>query len=198
MSPVVAKPRFFGAPIQLRVIYALIASLLWFAMVGIADSLAGGYGQYLNWATGAVFAALVLLPYLPRLEGAYRLRALGLLLCGVLSYWSSITLFVWLGHPGIQRAAVPMGLAGVGGALIIGIGARLFVPLALRRRGWLMLMGAGLLGGIILGISFPASIGTAGTIDHKYWLPGHIAWQLLVCLALYYGSDRITPPRARP
>jgi hypothetical protein len=89
-------------------------------------------------------------------------------------------------------------LAGVGGALIIGIGVRLFVPLVLRRNGWLLLIGAGLLGGIILGISFPASIGPAGTIDHKYWLPGHITWQLLVCLALYYGSDPITPPRARP
>jgi hypothetical protein len=162
---------FFGAPIQLRVIYALIASLLWFAMVGVADSLANGYGQYLNWATGAVFAALVLLPYLPNLQGTYKLRAVALLFCGVLSYWSSITLFVWLGHPGLQGAAIPMGLAGVGGALIIGIGARLIVPLVLRWRGWLLLMGAGLLGGIVLGISFPASIGAAGTIDHKY-LPG--------------------------
>ena len=192
------KPRFFGAPIQLRVIYALISSLLWFATQQFAWPLAGGYAQYLNYGTGAVFAARVLLPYLPGLKGVHKSRALALLLCGVLSYWSAMSLLVRLGNLESPSAAIPMGLAGAGGALIIGISARLFVPLVLRRSGWFMLMGAGLLGGIVLGISYDAGGGAWG-LNYKYLLPGTIVWQLLVCLALYYGSEsRITPPRACP
>ena len=190
------KFQFFGAPIQLRVINALIASLLWWAAVGIVGLPSRYTGGHSGLVTGAVYGALVLLPYLPGLEGANKLRAVALLFCGVLSYWSSITLFVWLGNfgfPGtssnVPGALIPMGLAGVGGALVIGIGARLLVPLVLRRSGWLMLAGAGLLGGVVLGIGLPASIGPAGTIDYRYWLPGHVTWQLLVCLALYYGAE---------
>lgn len=191
------KFQFFGAPIQLRMVYALIASLLWWAAVGIVGLPSRYTGGHSGLVTGAVYSALVLLPYLPNLEGAHKLRALALLFCGVLSYWSSITLFVWLGNfgfPGVPTSmpgtVILMGLAGVNGALVIGIGTRLLVPLVLRRAGWLMLMAAGLVGGMILGISFLASIGLAGAIDYRYWLPGHVTWQLLVCLALYYGSER--------
>jgi len=187
-SVIAMKITFFGAPIQLRVVYALVASLLWWAIVESEEQTGLPF-----YGAGAVFAALVLVPFLPNLEGANKLRALALLLCGMLSYWSAVNLFVRMDNPG----AIAMGLSGVCGALIVGIGARLFVPLVLRWDGWLLLAGAGLLGGIVLQLGYDAGFGM-WTPDYEYWLPGHIAWEVLVCLALYYGSDRITPPRARP
>jgi hypothetical protein len=172
------KITFFGAPILLRVVYALIASLLWWAIVESGEPLGLPF-----YGTGAVFAALVLVPFLPNLEGANKLRALALLLCGMLSYWAAVNLLVRMDELG----AFAMGLAGVCGALIVGIGARLFVPLVLRWQAWLMLAGAGLLGGIVLQLGYDAGFGM-WTPDYEYWLPGHIAWEVLVCLALYYGS----------
>ena len=188
------KIGFFGAPIQLRVIYALIASLLWREISANADSLHLD-AQITFWVTGAVFSALVLVPYLPGLKGASLLRALALLLCGSLSYWTAVY-FAVDDDLNIQRnlpaffasSVIWIGIAGVIGALIVGIGARLFIPLALRWRGWLMLAGAGLLGGMILGISLDAGFSIWGPTNYDYWLPGHMAWQVLVCLALYYGS----------
>ena len=171
--------RFFGASIQLRVVYALIASLLWWAMVE-SERESMGLPFY---GTGAVFAALVLVPFLPNLEGANKLRALALLFCGMLSYWSAVNLLVRLDELG----AIAMGLSGVCGALIVGVGARLFVPLVLRWHGWLMLAGAGFLGGIVLHFGYDAGFGW--THHYEYWLPGHLAWEVLVCLALYYGSS---------
>jgi hypothetical protein len=192
--------RFFGAPIQLRVFYALISSLLWLALTEIADHLHGSTSRYLADSAGAVFAALVLVPYLPGLKGTFKLRALALLYCGFLSYAGAIKIFFWLADSEIfgrfsfeRNVLVSMAAAGAGGALIVGIGARLLVPLVLRWSGWLMLMAAGLLGGIVLSSNFHLREG-----DSVGLLPGHIAWQVLVCLALYYGSRRITPPRARP
>ncbi|MDH4260770.1 MAG: hypothetical protein OEW16_10790, partial [Gammaproteobacteria bacterium] len=89
--------RFFGAPIQLRVLYALISSLLWWAMVEGERFLINSLWGYVSDVTGAVYAALVLIPYLPGLNGNFKLRALALLLCGVLSYWSATNFFFWLG-----------------------------------------------------------------------------------------------------
>lgn len=200
MSPALAKPRFFGAPIQLRVFYALISSLLWLVLTEIEDYLRGSTLGYLGNSAGAVFAALVLVPYLPGLKGTFKLRALALLYCGFLSYAGAMDIFFWFSDPAylggfwrVPSVLISMAAAGVGGALIVGIGARLLVPLVLRWSGWLMLMAAGALGGIVLGSNFHAWMSGAVGL-----LPGHIAWQLLVCLALYYGSERITPPRARP
>ena len=203
------KITFFGAPIQLRVVYALIASLLWWA---VFEHAGGIYltDEHAYWVTGAAFSALVLVPYLPSLKGTLMLRALALLLCGAISYWAAVSFAIAdpiedLGLPTVFKSnellfgiARVFGIAGVVGALIVGIGARLFVPLALPWRGWLMLAGAGLLGGIVLGFSEDAAVGAWGKINYTYWLPGHLAWEVLVCLALYYGSDQITPPRARP
>lgn len=197
------KLGFLGAPIQLRVVYALIASVLWWAMFEIAVTIRGTNGEYLRWATGAVFSALVLIPYLPSLKGTFKLRAIALLFCGALSYWAAIraTNHIDLNHrffvPEILlsdqwRTLVTMyllGIAGVVGAVIIGIVARLLVPLVLRWIGCLGLMGAGFLGGLVVGFGISVDEGSGG-LNLFYFLPGHIAWQVLVCLALYYGSNR--------
>jgi len=173
------KFRFFGASIQLRVVYALIASLLWWAIVKSGEPLGLPF-----YGTGAVFAALVLVPFLPNLEGTNKLRALALLLCGMLSYWAAVNLLVRMDELG----AFAMGLAGVFGALIVGIGTRVFVPLVLRWHGWLLLAGAGFLGGVVLHFRYDAGFGM-WTHHYEYWLPGHLAWEVLVCLTLYYGSE---------
>ena len=60
-----------------------------------------------------------------------------------------------------------------------------------------MLVLAGCLGGVVLGIGFDAGFTMKNGVPNLYLLPGHITWQVLVCLALYYGSERITPPPAR-
>jgi len=195
------KFRFFGASVQWRVIFALVASLLWWAMVEAADSL--DVGVYLIWATGGVYAALVLVPYLPGIQGVKLLRAVSLVLIGVLSYWSALTFAADGAAPGIwmlDPQTVSMEIAGALGALIIGIGARLLIPLALRWQGWLLLVAAGLLGALAVNLGFDAAAGTPGGGSNLYLLPGHAVWQLLVCLALFYGSDQraITPSPALP
>jgi len=190
------KLRFFGASIQWRVIFALVASLLWWAMAEMSGSLVNG--AYLMWATGGVYSALVLVPYLPGIKGVFMLRAVALVFFGVLSYWSAQMFAADAAAPGIwmlDRQTVSMEIAGALGAVIIGIGARLLVPLALRWRGWFLLVGAGLLGALVLNFGFEAGAGRLGGITYLYWLPGHVTWQVLVCLALYYGSDRPAIPK---
>jgi len=161
------------------------------------DELLGSWEGSLFYVTGAVYAALVLLPYLPSLEGTFKLLALGLLFCGVLSYWLAVYLFGHLpdfvalkGQEAWLRDIYAFGITGVVGAVIVGTSARLLVPLALRWSGWLMLLGAGCLGGIVFSIGYNAKPTWHWGIDYVYWLPGHIAWQVLFCLALYYGSNR--------
>jgi hypothetical protein len=192
------KLRFFGASIQWRVIYALAASLLWWAIVELNQSWFGGRCPYPFYGTGAVYTALVLVPYLPDLRGLRWLRALALLLCGAFSYWSAVSLFdsSIIPMPDFVKGlsdglylSYPMGISGILGAAIVGIGARVFIPLALRWSGWLMLLGAGLLGGVALGFAASAGVGVDGNNSYGYWFPGHAAWQVLVCLALYYGSE---------
>ena len=190
------KLRFFGASIQWRVIFALLASLLWWAMAEISGSLVNG--AYLMWATGGVYSALVLVPYLPGIKGVFMPRAVALVFFGVLSYWSAQMFAADAAAPGIwmlDKQTVSMEIAGALGAVIIGIGARLLVPLALRWRGWFLLVGAGLLGAWVLNLGFEAGAGRLGGITYLYWLPGHVTWQVLVCLALYYGSDRPAIPK---
>jgi hypothetical protein len=192
------RPGFFGAGIRLRVVYALVASSLWWALVEFSNMPSSVLTTWsLFHATGAVFGALVLVPYLPDLKGTRKLRALALLLCGALSYWLAIFRFQegWLlaAQFPFDRSYLARGLgeAGILGALIVGIGARAIIPLSLRWSGWLMLVVAGGVGGLVLSTGFNAGISSAlGQYDYQYWLPGHIAWEVLVCVALFYGSRR--------
>ena len=133
------KLRFFGASIQWRVVYAFAASLLWWAMVELNQFWLGESWSYPFFGTGAVYAALVLVPYLPDLKRMRLLRALALLLCGAFSYWSAVSLFdsSILPIPGFVKGlsgglylSYPMGVSGILGAAIVGIGARLIIPLA--------------------------------------------------------------------
>jgi len=179
------KLRFFGASIQWRVVFALLASLVWWAMVEGGDLLGDSTISYSMYATGAVFAALVLLPYLPSLKGAFILRALLLLLCGALSYWSAMNLFFRLG----DSSRFMLEIAGIVGAVIVGIGARLLIPLVMRWYGWIMLVAAGCLGAIVLDVGIDLGFTMKDAVPTKYLVPGHVAWQVLVCLALYYGSE---------
>ncbi len=192
------KPPFFGASIQWRVVYALAASLLWWALVELNQFWLGDTWSYPFYGTGAVYTALVLVPYLPNVRGLNLVRAFALLLCGAFSYWMAVVFLAseWLSMPDFMRSmgdgiwfAYSMGIAGTLGAVIVGIGARLLVPLTLRWSGWLMLLGAGLLGGVALGLGVNAGISAGGRISYEHWLPGHVAWQVMVCLALYYGSE---------
>jgi hypothetical protein len=187
--------RFFGASIQARVVLALISALLWWALTEIEGVLTGPTPGFPTYATGAVYAALVLVPYLPGLKGTLKLRALALLICGALSYFLAIRIFIWA--PGILKEIGRLGFVGILAALIIGIGARFFIPLAIRLDGWLMLVGAGLVGGVVIGIGYGPGFSMANIMNYPHLLPGHIAWQVLVCLALYYGSNRDSEPQCQ-
>jgi hypothetical protein len=195
--------KFFGAGIRMRLACALLSSMLWYAMVEFSNQVSGVLTTWsLFHATGAVFGALVLVPYLADLQGAKKLRALLLLLCGVLSYGLAMYRFQagWIltsPFPS-DRAYLAMGLgeAGILGAMIVGIGARVAVPLSLRWYGWLMLAVAGCVGGLVLSTGYVAGIGhSLGEFNYVYWLPGHITWQVLVCVALFYGSTRYPDTR---
>jgi len=185
--------RFFGASIQARVVLALISALLWWALTEIEGVPTGSTPGFPTYATGAVYAAFVLVPYLPGLRGTLKLRALTLLACGALSYFLAIRVFIWA--PGILMEIGRMGFVGIVAALIIGIGARFIIPLDIRLDGWLMLVGAGLVGGVVVGIGYGPGFSTMSGMNGPFLLPGHVAWQVLVCLALYYGSNRNSEPQ---
>jgi hypothetical protein len=186
-----ASVRFFDAPIRWRVIYAMAAALSWWGMAELDQELRYPDWGPLFYATGGVFSALVLVPYLPNLQGVLKVRALALFACGVLSYWSAVETAVGLAVLPNDISGISVVIAGIAGAVIVGIGARLAVPHVLRWSGWLMLAMAGCIGGVV--VMFGLDEGFRhypSRVDYVYLLPGHVAWEVLVCLALYYGSER--------
>jgi hypothetical protein len=215
---------FFNPPLHFRVTYALIAGLAWWPIMEFAGWLGGSYGLwpwrdsivavggwFLTWATGGVFSAFVLLPYLDLRSSHLKLRGALLLLGGMLSYYfaanqSSEQFNVrWLfpfsdwvrDKPDDWELLYVNGrlvylicTAGVYGAAIIGLAARFVIPLKLSWYGWILVLVAGFVGGFLVAVGVDLDVDQYEGEQSVSWWPGHIAWELLVCLALYYGQPK--------
>ncbi len=124
---------------------------------------------------GIVFGALVLAPYVGSRQRIWRVLAL----CGtsVLIYFLAER-FVADGPLGYETIA-PFLVSGGGAALLVGLAVIVLAPQHFSWKLILLTLVAGALGGA-------AFQWNPEFFDHTI-LPGHAAWQLLVCLALHFG-----------
>ena len=128
---------------------------------------------------GAVFGALVMAPY----AGAPHrvLRNVALAAASAAIYYFTIRFVV--GGPAGLSALATFVIAGACAALLCGAAVAVIAPQAFSLRLAALLVAAGAVGGAVFDsrVSFDPNL-----------LLGHAAWQLLVCLALYFGQ-RSTP-----
>lgn len=124
---------------------------------------------------GAVFGALVLVPYA---RAPHRvLRGVALAAASAAIYYFTIR-FVVGGPAGLSALATFM-IAGACAALLCGASVAFIAPQPFSLRLAALLVVGGALGGAVFDsqVSFDPNL-----------LLGHAAWQLLVCLALYFGQ----------
>jgi hypothetical protein len=127
---------------------------------------------------GAIFGALVMAPY-ARLPHRV-LRGVALAAVSAAIYYFTIR-FVVGGPAGLSALATFM-IAGACAALLCGATVAVIAPQAFSLRLAALLIVAGVVGGAVFDsrVSFDPNL-----------LLGHAAWQLLVCLALYFGQRDI-------
>jgi hypothetical protein len=134
---------------------------------------------YLNTAfhlvVGATFGAFVMVPF----ARAPRRLLRSLLLAGAAAgiYYAAIR-FVVDGPPGLDALA-SFAIAGAGAALLCGIAVAVIAPQSFTLPLGALLLVAGAVGG--------AAFDVKVSYDPNLLL-GHAAWQLLTCLALFFGS----------
>jgi len=122
---------------------------------------------------GAVFGALVLVPFLGPGRGR-AVRAAALLAGSVAIQLTALNLALHLATLGPLPFAITA--AAIAGALLVAALAQAAIPLRATWPLWPLAAAAGLLGGLVL--SFPPAM-AAGR------LPGLVAWQALVWAVLY-------------
>lgn len=125
-------------------------------------------------AVGAVFGAFVMAPYAraPRRV----LRGIALTVAAAAIYYGAVR-FVVNAPAGLDALATFM-LAGTGAALLCGLAVAVMAPQALNLRLAALLLVAGAAGGAAFDVKF--------SFDPNLII-GHAAWQILTCLALYFG-----------
>jgi len=124
---------------------------------------------------GAIFGTLVLAPYTR--ASSRLIRGVALAAASAAIYYFTIR-FVVGGPAGLSALATFM-IAGACAALLCGVAVAVIAPLAFSLRLAALLVASGAVGGAVFDtrISFDPNL-----------LLGHAAWQLLVCLALFFGQ----------
>jgi hypothetical protein len=128
--------------------------------------------------TGGVFGALVLVPFIES-SRARLARVLGLVAGAALIHWGAVMLAIFLDLdlklPKLAVYAIP----GLVGALLAALLTAGVAPLPRAYPAVTAGSLAGLAGGVVFGI----------TPESDFWVWGdYIAWQVLVCLGLHFGS----------
>jgi len=173
--------------LPLRLLLAALSAVLAWLAVMVPLPLSGR-----SLLQGAVFGALVLVPFLRSAQG--RIGRAVLLVAGgmaiqLIAVHLAIRLFslrpaITLDGLGVSSGvrlpfAVPA--AAVTGALLVAALAQGVIPLRATGRLWALAAAAGLAGGLLLG--FPQALPGG-------WLPGLVVWQALVCAALHFGGGQ--------
>jgi uncharacterized membrane protein YsdA (DUF1294 family) len=151
--------------------YSLIADLAdrFEAIESVPDT-----GLWFHYVVGGSLGALVLAPYLGSRQQVVRF----VLLCAASAaiYWLAVW-FVTDGPIGYD-AITAFVIAGAGAALLSGFAVVAIAPRAFDMRLVAFTLVAGAIGGAAFDLKFAFD---------QYLLAGHVAWQLLVCLALHFG-----------
>ena len=166
-------------PLIIKLALALVSAIAYSVIAELADRFEAiesvpDTGLWFHYVVGAVFGALVLAPYL----GARQrfIRFIGLCVASAAIYWLAVW-FVTDGPIGYD-AVTAFVIAGAGAALLSGIAVVAIAPRSfdLRLAGFTLVAGA--LGGAAFELKFAFD---------QYLLAGHVAWQMLTCLALHFG-----------
>lgn len=193
-----SRLRFFDPSLPTRLLYAVVAGLLWFPM-GLGED---PFWSVLRFGSGSVFTLFVVVPYLTPDTSFRSMRVMALLVVGALSYYFALWWVNEWPNPApawLSRLSdsvnwdfvYGIGVAGVHGAAVVGLGARIIVPLKLLWRGWAYLLVAGFVGGLAVGLGANAlEFKSTGLEVGVHIWPGHLLWEVLVCLALYYGHTK--------
>ena len=131
-----------------------------------------------------VFGAFVLVPYVTA-SRRWPLRAAALCIASAAIYYAAVRFVV--DGPFHYDTMASFAVSGAGAALLTGLAVVLLAPRPFRMKLIPMLLVAGAAGGAVF--------------DHKLsidesMLLGHLAWQVLVCLALHYGLRSTSAPAA--
>lgn len=148
--------------------------------------------EWIIWSIGgSIFSLAVMVPFLSA-RSIHWLRILALIGVGSLSYgfatgtYGELMHFSWPTDPPVTRSYLEIysdryawEIAGLVGALIVGIGGMLFLRMKIQWRFVLSIIIAGVMGGVVFDL-------TGGS-----WVPvtsdsviSHATWQTLVCAAL--------------
>ena len=189
------------APLWLCVVLALASTAIWWGLThGKTPWNANETLVFVVlWSTGAVYSVLVLFRYV---RGGRRLAIVAG--AGVFSYWLGVqiayTPFPWV----LANTAI----AGVLTAMFVGYLVARLGRLQLTRRLFVMLAGAGAIGGAVIGWSEggevfggPVLRETGEDTDEGGWevvayVAGHGLWQVLTCVALYLSPQDPPEPQA--
>jgi hypothetical protein len=164
--------------------------LLLAALSGLLSSLSSIYlplpSDYGHLLEGGVFGALVLVPFV----GAVRWRigrAIVLVAGGMAINFLAINLAIYLhdalaAHEHLWTAITPSGLFG---ALLVAALTQVVAPLRAGWKLWAYVSVAGIAGGLLFSLPPVSNLGDAVPIA------GYVGWQVLVCAALYFGSERL-------
>jgi hypothetical protein len=178
------NPQSISLPLWAKLGLAVVSVVAYVVVAQVADMLEPiesfpDTGLWFHYVVGAVFGALVLAPYL----GARQQIVRFILLCvaSAAIYWLAVW-FVTDGPIGYD-AITSFVIAGAGAALLSGIAVVAIAPRTFDVRLVAFTLVAGAIGGAAFDLKFAFD---------QYLLAGHVAWQLLTCLALHFGF-RATP-----
>ena len=162
------------------------------------DSMLGpeSYPPVFSWwliLHGLTFGLLVMAPFVTA-NGNRALRAFALTISGVLIYDVAIRApdlveLETLGELG------DFAIAGLTGAVLVAIAVRFLAPLTVTAAYWLLTAAAGFLGGLIFSQTFDlCNLDRCRSVAWVLpYVSGWIAWQSLVCAAVYLGTRRPSP-----
>lgn len=167
------------------VLLAVVSTAAWYILVDAtngdgATPLPTAWGDLHEWlamwATGSIYAALVLYRYLPSTSrGA---RAAIFALAGAVSYWIGVNFTIYASP--LDSCVATTALAGVVTAAGLGCLVRTLGTLRFSPVSFAALCAAGGLGGAAVCVEW------LNELTDEY-VVGHLAWQILTCIAFYYA-----------
>ena len=132
-------------------------------------------------ASGALFAAGVLFPYL-KYDRSVWLRGFGLIALSTLSYWSAIETASWVSSAEFSIDTRAFLAASLVGAIIVLTGTRLILPLTRS----IALAVVGLPAAIIGGLFFALAMEQ----DSLFWLSfAYLTWHILMAVAIHVSEN---------
>ncbi len=139
---------------------------------------------YLHYVlTGGIFGAFVLIPHI-RSKPHRAYRAVGLVVASVLIYWVAVRLAVEQYGPLDLDYEIATVVSGIVGALLVTVATKFIAPLSVSWKLWVYSAISGLIGGLVLDFQ---GVPSPGLYQDLLAVLGYVIWQVLVCLALYFG-----------